>query len=91
VPWFAVDVVTDRSRPVAIRRGVRLDPLEVIGLLTEGLGRRERGWRVRTATGVEVTLVREPGDLWYADDLAATTRCDLEELRPGDKLPKKKL
>ena len=32
------------------------------------LGPRERGWRVRLENGAEVTLVREPGGHWYADE-----------------------
>jgi hypothetical protein len=31
-------------------------------------GSRERGWRIRLQTGIEATLVREPGGAWYADE-----------------------
>lgn len=46
-------------------RGRRLEgarPAEV------GRRERERGWRVRFETGLEVTLVREPGGFWYSDE-----------------------
>jgi hypothetical protein len=33
-----------------------------------GLPRGERGFRVRTATGGELTVVREAGNTWYADE-----------------------
>jgi hypothetical protein len=72
-PWIAVEVVSDRRRPTFLRAGGALEPIEIIGVLLQGLGRRERGWRVRCASGVEATLIREPGDLWYVDDLAAIT------------------
>ena len=29
---------------------------------------RELGYRVRTPSGLEFTLVREPGGFWYADE-----------------------
>ena len=32
------------------------------------LAEHERAWRVRVPTGVELTLVREPGGFWYADE-----------------------
>ncbi|MCL2448734.1 MAG: hypothetical protein FWD17_07305 [Polyangiaceae bacterium] len=89
--WFAIDVVSERNRPTAIRRGASAEPLEVIGILAAGLGRREQGWRIRTASGVEATLIREPGGLWYAADIAGVTPRDLEWLRHGAPSPKKKL
>jgi hypothetical protein len=82
VTWVAIDVVSENSRPVAIRRDAVIDPVEVIGLLSQGLGRRERGWRVRTASGLDVTLIQEPSGLWYADELAAATPCNFAPLRP---------
>lgn len=67
--WFPVDVDVDRrGRPVRIATDVRL---EVLGAIV-GLPPRERGFRVRTARGLELTLVREAGAIWYADeDLAS--------------------
>lgn len=65
--------------PVIVERGARGRPeavlgadglshrLEVLGSVM-GLRPRERGYRVRLATGFETTLVREPGGSWYADD-----------------------
>ena len=82
VSWFALDVLSEKNRPVAIQRGADVDPVEVIGVLSQGLGPLEQGWRVRTASGVEVTLVREPGGFWYADELAAATPSDFGALRP---------
>jgi hypothetical protein len=66
--WTAVDVVSERKRPVALRRGADVDPLEVIGLFSQGLPGGAHGFRVRTGSGVEATLVREPGGHWYADE-----------------------
>jgi hypothetical protein len=79
--WFSVEVVSDaRLRPRAIRLANELRPLEILGTLVRPAGpaaggalpldlaHRERGWRVRLETGVEATLVREPGGVWYADE-----------------------
>jgi len=67
-PWFPVDVLTDaKRRPLALRCGEGHRPVEVLGAVAGGLGRRERGWRVRF-DGIEATLVREPGGVWYADE-----------------------
>ena len=41
--------------------------VEVLGAVM-GLPERERGFRVRLATGKEITLVREAGHHWYADE-----------------------
>ena len=70
--WYAVDVKTNRARrPVHIRAhgvdGTIEHDIEVLGSVM-GLVPRERGFRVRTPGGIEFTLVREPGGLWYADD-----------------------
>ena len=71
--WFPVKVQADyRGRPARVeglpRRGDS-KPLEVevLGALI-GLSVRERGYRVRTSDGRELTLVREPRRLWYADE-----------------------
>lgn len=67
--WFPVDVAADdRKRPSALRVAAGLRPLEILGSLAGGLARRERGWRVRLESGVEATLVREPGGAWYSDE-----------------------
>jgi len=75
--WQPVDVETDRrGRPRRVSARVRSDAeggtkvsatVEVLGSVM-GLPARERGFRVRLAHGTEVTLVREPGGAWYADD-----------------------
>jgi hypothetical protein len=69
--WFPVQVNADpRRRPSSLcsAPGARLRPIEVLGAVAGGLARRERAWRVRFDTGVEATLVREPGGLWYSDE-----------------------
>jgi hypothetical protein len=67
--WFPLDVVTDsRRRPVAERSGGLQHALDVLGAVAGGLPRRERAWRVRFDSGVEATLVREPGGVWYVDE-----------------------
>lgn len=67
--WHPVDALRDRrGSPRAVRIEGRDRPLEILGSFTGGLTGRERGWRVRLDTGFEVTLVREPGGFWYADD-----------------------
>lgn len=61
--WFAVDVQRDaRGRPVSIGSV----SLEILGVIV-GLGPFLRGYRVRTSTGAELMLVREPGNAWYTD------------------------
>lgn len=63
--WFAVDVKVDRrGRPVRVEPDVAVD---VIGTVM-GLSAREQGFRVRTAAGLELTLVREARRTWYADE-----------------------
>ena len=63
--WFDVSVVTDhRGRPTHLGAGEIA--VEVLGAVM-GLSVRERGFRVRTADGSELTLVREPEQCWYAD------------------------
>lgn len=50
--------------------------VEILGAVASGMARRELGWRVRFAGGIEATLVREPGGHWYVDDQeAALGRC----------------
>lgn len=64
--WFEVEVQTDRrGRPTQV--GANKVPVEVLGAVM-GLSVRERGFRVRTAEGSELTLVREPKQRWYADE-----------------------
>lgn len=68
--WTPVIVEYDaRSRPRTLAGATDAfpQPLEVLGAVM-GLARGERGFRVRLATGVEATVVREPGGAWYADE-----------------------
>jgi hypothetical protein len=70
--WYATRVTTDGSRrPVALGVPPCTNKLEVLGSMASGMGRRERGWRVRVANGIEATLVREPGGNWYVDEADA--------------------
>jgi hypothetical protein len=67
--WFPVTVLRDeRRRPAAVRADGRLHPLEILGTLQAGLSRRERAWRIRFESGLEATLVREPGGACYLDE-----------------------
>ncbi len=80
-PWFVVGVTCDaRRRPISVRTGPSAElpeiAIEVLGRLV-AVNRAERGYRARLASGAEVTLVREPGGNWYADeDLAATIKAE---------------
>lgn len=75
--WFPVVVEVDRrGRPTTVggiaggASGPRVD-VEVFGSVM-GLPQNERGFRLRTVIGSELTVVREAGNTWYADeDLAA--------------------
>ena len=70
--WFAVTVECDaRRRPVSIVYGGLEEPVEVLGTVRGAdfsLGPHERGFRVRLASGPEITIIREPGDYWYAEE-----------------------
>ncbi|MBL8613162.1 MAG: hypothetical protein JNL38_37830 [Myxococcales bacterium] len=66
-PWFPVEVRSERGRPVRVTHKGEAHGVDVLGTVM-GLQPRERGFRVRTDTGNEITLVREAGDWWYADD-----------------------
>ncbi len=64
--WFSVVVETDRrGRPTHL--GTHRVGVEVLGTVM-GLSVRERGFRVRTTQGTELTLVREAKQRWYADE-----------------------
>lgn len=68
--WYAVDVLTsarDRRRPDFVQIGPRWEPVEVMGAVV-GLPPRERGFRVRLPTGIELLLVRERTGRWWADE-----------------------
>jgi hypothetical protein len=67
--WNPVRIETtpDRRRPARIWAGVAWEAVEVLGSVV-GLG-RDRGYRCRLRSGAEMTLVREPAGIWYADEL----------------------
>jgi hypothetical protein len=84
--WFPVDVVADpRRRPRALRPAADAAPrpIEILGAVAGGLARRERAWRVRLDTGIEATLVREPGGVWYSDEQLESR--DHEQAHPREK------
>ncbi|MBI5538047.1 MAG: hypothetical protein HY898_35325 [Deltaproteobacteria bacterium] len=56
----------DRRRPKRVYLEDAWHEVQVIGSLV-GLGRGERGYRVRTDSGAEITLVRERLGKWFAD------------------------
>ncbi len=67
--WYPVRVESDapnRRRPHRMLTGSTWQHIEVLGSLV-GLG-RDRGYRCRLRSGAEVTLVREPAGVWYADE-----------------------
>lgn len=80
-PWHPVAVDCDRKRrPLHVRSAAVAGPLaqddapheqshdvHVLGAIV-GLPRRERGYRVRLASGREISLLREAGGFWYADE-----------------------
>ena len=76
--WFPLEVEVDRrGRPTVV--GTPPVRVEVLGAVM-GLAGREKGFRVRLATGSELTVVRESGRVWYADE-------DLDALVPSTSVP----
>jgi predicted regulator of Ras-like GTPase activity (Roadblock/LC7/MglB family) len=68
--WHPLDVLIDeRARPVAIH-SVQ-GPIEILGTVVSGLGRCERGWRIR-CRDEEATVVREASGHWYTDEALLT-------------------
>ncbi len=70
--WIRVEVLTsasDQRRPEAIWREGRWCVLEILGRVVSDLDEREVGFRARLETGADITIVREPLGVWYADDL----------------------
>jgi hypothetical protein len=68
--WTPVVVEFDaRRRPlhVASAQGAPRQTVEVLGAVM-GLGRGERGFRVRLSSGVETTVVREASGACYTDE-----------------------
>jgi hypothetical protein len=67
--WYSVDIVSDdRRRPAGLRMAGQLHRVDILGAVAGGLGRGERAWRAHFHTGVDATLVREPGGAWYVDE-----------------------
>ncbi|MBN1612645.1 MAG: hypothetical protein JW940_38835 [Polyangiaceae bacterium] len=71
-PWVRIDVQTrpGSRAPIALWWAGQWHPLEILGRYARAqLARGELGYRARLPRGAEVTLVREPFGLWYADQL----------------------
>jgi hypothetical protein len=67
-PWFPISVETDSAhRPSRIVYGGLAESVEVLGTIV-GLARGEHGFRIRLASGPEITVVREAGGHWYAEE-----------------------
>lgn len=66
VPPPSIPPTMLRSRPAPIDRKAWVD-IEVMGSLM-GAAARERGYRIRLASGAEMTLLRERGELWFVDE-----------------------
>lgn len=80
--WTRIDIRWDdqRRRPFAIWLSGTWQPLEILGRFVEAEGgRRTIGYRARLADGTEVTLVREPMGVWYADDLPQGSTLSVEQ------------
>jgi hypothetical protein len=71
--WSRVQVRTASGplrRPLEVWHGGQWRRLEILGRFTpEALGHREVGFRARLEVGSDLTLVREPPGVWYADGL----------------------
>lgn len=70
--WFPITVECDpQRRPIRIVYGGLAEPVEVLGAIparTAGLARGERGFRIRLASGPEITVIRELSGHWYAEE-----------------------
>lgn len=70
--WTRVDVRWDkaRKRPSAIWLAGGWKTVEVLGRFAAAeTGKRSLGFRARLSDGTEITLIKEPLGVWYADDL----------------------
>ena len=71
--WFSVNVQTDvdaDQRPTSMLIADAWMPIEVMGMFV-GFVDRERGYRVRLSSGVEMMLVRERNGIWFCDESLA--------------------
>lgn len=62
-----------RASPLRAGAAPKMRAVEVLGSVV-GPDPRERGYRVRLDTGAELTVVREAGGFWYADEALPTAR-----------------
>jgi hypothetical protein len=74
--WTRVQVRTsagDASKPEAVWHDGAWCRLEILGRYAPAgrRSRREVGYRARLSSGVEISLVHEPLDRWFADDMPA--------------------
>jgi hypothetical protein len=96
--WYAVDVTESHrgapvdARPSGAARAGQASSVEILGRYRAALPEHERAWRVRLSTGVELTLVRESGGFWYADEpLTAKAASGARGIRPPSQPGKKNL
>ncbi len=84
--WYPIHVESRGRRPARIASAVsgprtrvhgpgapRMHGLEVLGAVVPAVA-RERAFRVRLDGGAELTIVREAGGAWYADEALPTAR-----------------
>lgn len=69
--WVKVRMASGPARrPLEVWHGGRWCRLEILGrYASEDLGHGEIGFRARLEVGSDLTLVREPPGVWYADGL----------------------
>lgn len=82
--WFGVSVRTEHGaehRPESILVVDAWHPVEVMGALV-GLVDRERGYRVRLASGAEMMLIRERNGRWFCDEPVAALAHPPAKARP---------
>jgi hypothetical protein len=71
-PWTRIDVRCDEPgrRPTAIWLSGGWRPIVVLGRFAESEpGHRTVGYRCRLGDSTELTLIREPLGIWYADEI----------------------
>jgi hypothetical protein len=88
--WHPAEVelhATKRFRPSQIKINDTWERVEVLGSIV-GLG-REKGFRCRLQSGAEITLLREPTGIWFADQPAQglSSHHGPDDTRPPSRFP----
>jgi hypothetical protein len=79
--WHPLEVLIDeRARPATIQ--LARGPIEILGSVVSGLGRYERGWRIRCGQE-EATVVQEASGHWYTDEALLTVPSAAERSLSG--------